>query len=186
MKTWKHGVWKNRWRFPFSLCFCFLMGSVVGSVVTNLLGRELLMQIGSFDLWYEVHTDFRQNLKKRLGQFFVGSLGGMTSFSGAWFSLLFLIMGAGMGVWITALTLYGGWRGILLFLAKILPHWLLYGSLWLFLAAGGETGLDHMKLRGWIFLVLWLAAGILTESRIAPLATDAAKRLLILGKMGDY
>ncbi len=65
----------------------------MGGVITNLLSRELLEQIGSFDLWYEQSNSLIQNLKKRLGQFMMVCLGGMTGFSGIWFlSGFYLVM----------------------------------------------------------------------------------------------
>lgn len=113
MRILKNRSWNQKIKFPISLCISFFIGSVLGGVITNLLSRELLEQIGSFDLWYEQSDSLIQNLKKRLGQFMMVCLGGMTGFSGIWFYLVFLVMGAGAGVWIATLTLYGGWKGII-------------------------------------------------------------------------
>ena len=110
MRILKNRSWNQKIKFPISLCISFFIGSVLGGVITNLLSRELLEQIGSFDLWYEQSDSLIQNLKKRLGQFMMVCLGGMTGFSGIWFYLVFLVMGAGAGVWIATLTLYGGWN----------------------------------------------------------------------------
>lgn len=61
----------------------------MGGVITNLLSRELLEQIGSFDLWYEQSDSLIQNLKKRLGQFMMVCLGGMTGFQESGFIWFF-------------------------------------------------------------------------------------------------
>ena len=121
MRILKNRSWNQKIKFPISLCISFFIGSVLGGVITNLLSRELLEQIGSFDLWYEQSNSLIQNLKKRLGQFMMVCLGGMTGFSGIWFYLVFLVMGAGAGVWIATLTLYGGWKGIFLFAVHMMP-----------------------------------------------------------------
>ena len=129
MRILKNRSWNQKIKFPISLCISFFIGSVLGGVITNLLSRELLEQIGSFDLWYEQSNSLIQNLKKRLGQFMMVCLGGMTGFSGIWFYLVFLVMGAGAGVWIATLTLYGGWKGIFLFAVHMMPQWSCYGTL---------------------------------------------------------
>lgn len=169
MRILKNRSWNQKIKFPISLCISFFIGSVLGGVITNLLSRELLEQIGSFDLWYEQSDSLIQNLKKRLGQFMMVCLGGMTGFSGIWFYLVFLVMGAGAGIWIATLTLYGGWKGIFLFAVHMMPQWSCYGTLCLFLAAGSRNGLDHMKLRGWVLMVLWLFLGVLIEYQIGKI-----------------
>ena len=73
MRILKNRSWNQKIKFPISLCISFFIGSVLGGVITNLLSRELLEQIGSFDLWYEQSDSLIQNLKKRLGQFMVGA-----------------------------------------------------------------------------------------------------------------
>ena len=37
------------------------------------------------------------------------------------------------------------------------------------LAAGSRNGLDHMKLRGWVLMVLWLFLGVLIEYQIGKI-----------------
>lgn len=101
-----------------------------------------------FDLWYEQSDSLIQNLKKRLGQFMMVCLGGMTGFTGIWFYLVFLVMGAGAGVWIATLTLYGGWKGIFLFAVHMMPQWSCYGTLCLFLAARIQEWAGSYEITG--------------------------------------
>ena len=53
------------------------------------------------------------------------------------------------------------------------PHDASVELLWelscLFLAAGSRNGLDHMKLRGWVLMVLWLFLGVLIEYQIGKI-----------------
>ena len=126
----------------------------------------------------------REKLKSRLG-FILLSAGCAIGIGNVWkfpyiagqggggafvlFYLVFLVMGAGAGVWIATLTLYGGWKGIFLFAVHMMPQWSCYGTLCLFLAAGSRNGLDHMKLRGWVLMVLWLFLGVLIEHQIGKI-----------------
>ena len=126
----------------------------------------------------------RETLKSRLG-FILLSAGCAIGIGNVWkfpyiagqggggafvlFYLVFLVMGAGAGVWIATLTLYGGWKGIFLFAVHMMPQWSCYGTLCLFLAAGSRNGLDHMKLRGWVLMVLWLFLGVLIEHQIGKI-----------------
>ena len=126
----------------------------------------------------------RETLKSRLG-FILLSAGCAIGIGNVWkfpyiagqggggafvlFYLVFLVMGAGAGVWIATLTLYGGWKGIFLFAVHMMPQWSCYGTLCLFLAAGSRNGLDHMKLRGWVLMVLWLFLGVLIEYQIGKI-----------------
>ena len=61
MRILKNRFWNQKIKFTISLCISFFIGSVLGGVITNLLSRELLEQIGSFDLWYEQSDSLIQN-----------------------------------------------------------------------------------------------------------------------------
>ena len=151
MRILKNRSWNQKIKFPISLCISFFIGSVLGGVITNLLSRELLEQIGSFDLWYEQSDSLIQNLKKRLGQFMMVCLGGMTGFSGIWFYLVFLVMGAGAGVWIATLTAGCLVRGIITISGRSSSYdrdYWFAGVVFLLWACGNELcGIHQRKCR---------------------------------------
>lgn len=169
---------KVRWgTFQDILFLLFLAGNICGCVTANLLGRELLKQIGYFDSVYRFSTEmgFKEKaefwcyvLKRRIMEFGIGSLVGMTPFALPAFAGLAAFFGFGCGLLISVFTLQHGWLGIGLFLRSVLPHWLFYMVVWTGLAMGAKDGLDKMKAHGWLFLVLVILAGSIAEAFINP------------------
>lgn len=170
---------KVRWgTFQDILFFLFLLGNICGCVTANLLGGELLRQIGYFDSVYRFSTEMGLKekgqfwcyvLKRRIMEFGIGSLVGMTPLAFTAFAGLAAFFGFECGLLISVFTLRHGWMGIVLFLRTVLPHWLFYMAVWAGLAMGVKDGLDKMKVQGWFLLVLVILAGSIAEAFVNPL-----------------
>lgn len=161
----------RRLSYEERLLLLFLVGSICGCMIANLLGGELLEQIGSFDFMSETsqfstkeaHEASIWLLRRRMMQLGLGCLIGMTPIAIPAFSSGALLAGGGMAVMITICTVYGGWLGIWIFLKAALPQMLCYLPVVVILAAAAEHGTQRMKGRVWLLLVVLTAAGGLLE-----------------------
>ena len=158
------------------LMLLYLAGSVGGGILANLLGGELLEQIGSFGLMQEAQwlygeerkTACAELLKQRMLQLGMGCLAGMTPLAAWLFRGAALMAGGGSAVLITICTLYGGWLGIWMFLKAMMPQMMCYLPVIVILAAGAEHGTQNMKRRVWLLLLALTAVGAMLEA-YAPL-----------------
>lgn len=163
----------RRVSYEDSLCLLFLVGSVGGCIIANLLGRELQEQLGYFDFltaegrlsgWGDRKYIWGVVLRQRVWQLGVGILLGMTAFGTIAYRGLALAAGFGAAVWISVCTIYGGWTGIGLFLKMVLPQGLCYIPVWCILAVGAEKGFAHMRLKAWLFMSGLFIAGTVLET----------------------
>jgi len=154
------------------LLLFFLIGSIGGSIMANLLSRELLEQIGLLEYWEkgEHSRDMAWRdvlpavLKQRGLQLGLGCLIGMTPLAVPAYTGLTLAAGAAMAVLISVCTLYGGWLGPWIVLRTMLPQWLLYGPVCVILAVAAEKGIDRMKGGAWLTVVMLMVAGAALEA----------------------
>lgn len=169
---------KIRWiSYSDLLCLLFLAGSIAGCVAANLLSGELLKQIGYFNSVYQWENSMGMEEKGQLWQYIakrrflelgIGSLIGMTPFAVAAFGVLVFVFGFSTSLLISVFTLQSGWLGLVYFLKSILPQWVFYGMVWSILAAGAQNGLEKMKIRVWLLLILIVFAGTLLEAFLSP------------------
>lgn len=170
---------KIRWGlFQDWIFLLFLAGSICGCVTANLLGGELLRQIGCFDSVYNLDRNLGLKekgelwcyvLKRRITEFGLGSLVGMTAFASAASCGLAVCLGFGCGLLLSVFTMQYGWRGLAWFLRVMLPHWPFYMTAWAGLALGAANGLEKMKVRGWLVFMALILAGTAAEAFVNPL-----------------
>lgn len=149
----------------------FLVGSIAGSIIANLLSAELLEQIGSFDFMMSPKTvvpEKRKELwiqlgKRRMTQLGLGCLIGMTPLAMTAYAGLALMAGCALACLVVICTLYGGWMGIWLALKAVLPQGMCYLVVGSVLAAGAEQGIQNMKRRVWLLLAVLTALGSILE-----------------------
>lgn len=149
----------------------FLAGSISGCIIANLLGGELLEQIGSFDFIMEYQQPgaamkkqlWMQVTKKRMMQLGLGGLVGMTPLAPWAFAAAAAVAGGASAVLISTCTIYGGWMGLGIFLGAVMPQYICYIPVAVILAAAAEHGTQSMKGKVWVLLAVLTAAGAALE-----------------------
>lgn len=172
-------------RQPFHLSFsqvlflCFLCGAAAGTIGANMLGPEILRTLESggetvFVLsasaldWGQRKQLWQYVFRQRATEFALAVLVGMTPFSSLGFAAGSFAAGMGEGFLLAMATLQYGIRGIFVFLLTLLPQWLFYLPVWIFLALKAEDGLEQVRLLRWPFLAAAAAAGIFLEAYVNP------------------
>ena len=122
-------------------------------MTANLLSGELRTQLGCFEAvgggGYSLGMEekkqlWRYVLRKRLMEFGIGGLAGMTPLAAWIFGGISFVGGFGCSLMISMFTLYDGWMGIFSFSRLVLPQWIFYFTVWVILAVGVENGLEKM------------------------------------------
>lgn len=158
--------------FSDMLFLLFAAGSIIGCVMANLLSGELLKQIGYFNSIYQWERSlgleergqlWKYTGKRRFLEFGTGALVAMTPLAKWAYGCIALVFGFNSGLLISTFTLESGWMGLFLFLKSVIPHWILYGLSWMILAVGCENGLEKMKIRVWLLLILLILGGTFLE-----------------------
>lgn len=175
-----------RLSFGHVLCLCLFCGVTAGTVAANLLGAEVLEvmsgrsvagQLAGSAIWPQLSNALDQGMKtdlwryvlhKRLTEFGLAALVGMTPFSALGFSGIVFAGGLGGGFLLSVVTLQNGISGIFVFLLIVFPHWLFYLPVWTVLALKSEEGLEQMRFRLWMLLAAAVFAGIFLEIFINP------------------
>lgn len=155
-----------------------IMGGVLaGTVWANLLGGELVKQIGYFDGVYQAGRQLgRQEqrqlwgyvLRQRLCEMgFMGMLA-MTPIAVPGYLVLSFGAGAAMALAVTVFTLEKGWMGLFCWLASVLPHGLCYLAVWVIFAAVVKERQDFKRVRIWILAGILVVGGCFLEVWVNP------------------
>lgn len=160
----------------WNLCFMSVMGGILaGTVWANLLGGELLKQIGCFDGISQVEPGSQERrqlwgfvLRQRLGEMGFGGLLAMTPIAVPGYLVLAFGAGMSMALAITVFTLEKGWMGLGFWLGSVLPHGFCYVAMWLVFAAAVKERQDLKKIRVWILAALLAAGGSCLEVWVNP------------------
>lgn len=156
---------------------CVTGGILTGTLWANLLGGELLKQIGYFDgIWQsgrEIKPEEQRQLwnyvlRQRLQEAGIAGLVAMTPLAQTAYLILAFGLGAGLAVSITVFTLEQGWMGMGYWLASVFPHGLCYGAVWMILTAAVKERQDLRKVKIWIVTGILVAAGSALEAWMNP------------------
>jgi len=154
-----------------------MAGVLGGTVWANLLGRELLGQIGYFDGIYQTGKImdngeqwelWRYVLGQRAWEVCFGGLLAMTPFAVPGYLVLAFGAGFALAVMITMFTLEKGWMGIGYWLASVLPHGICYLVIWMILTEAVKEKQDMKKIRVWLFSGFLVTAGSFLETWANP------------------
>lgn len=166
----------------WNLCFLSVTAGVLtGTIWANLLGGELLGQIGYFDgIWRAGQTMdegerrlmWRYVLAQRLWEAGFGGLLAMTPLAAPGYLLLAFGGGFALASIITVFTLEKGAIGLVCWLASAFPQGLCYLGGWaVWTAAVGERQ-DLKKVRVWLLVGVLTVAGSLLEVWVNPLLAN--------------
>ncbi len=170
----------RRFRLTYStvLLCCLLCGTAAGTVLANGLGEQLRELAGGFGLQAAAYADLtagrRRALwgyvaRRRFAELGLAALVGMTPLAAGGFAAAAFAAGAVCGLSVSALTLKRGVWGLPVFLLSAMPQWLMYLPVWSFMALRAEEGLDRLRLRDWLLLAVFAAAGTFLEAYGNPL-----------------
>lgn len=171
MKRIKKGSFWNLW------LLLVMSGVLTGTVWANLLGRELLEQIGYFDRIFQTGKKmdckeqwrlWRYVLEQRGWEVCFGGLLAMTPLAVPGYLALSFGTGFTIAVVITVFTLEKGWMGIGCWLVSVLPHGLCYLLVWLLLAVAVREKRDLKKVRFWLLVGFLVTAGSFLEAWANP------------------
>lgn len=179
---------KRTWMISYQdrLWLCFMAGVVVGTVIANLLGRELQSQIGYFDTLFSAGTALDRQERQQLWWFvarqrgmelIVAWLVSLTVFSAAGYYLIAGFAGGSLAVAVVVITLQKGILGLPFYVATVMPQAFCYVPVCLVLAAwaGEDSRKMHLGALG-ILLALTLA-GAVSEVYINPWLLGFLKNL---------
>lgn len=153
-------------------------GILVGTVWANLLGRELLKQIGYFEGIYEAGRNlssqeqrqlWRYVLRQRLLEAGFGGMLTMTPIAVPGYLLLSFGAGIAVALMITVFTLEKGWIGLGYWLGSVLPQGLCYLMVWVIFAAVVKEQEDLKKVRIWMLTAILVIGGSFLEVWVNPL-----------------
>lgn len=169
MKNWKKRFLNS---YQDRLLLCFLGGVAAGTIIANLLSSELQSQIGYFDgyFWADQILSGAQKkqlylyvLRQREAEILLAWFLTLTVFSKPGFCCLGAAAGGISAITISVLTGQCGLMGAALYLATLLPQWLLYAPVWLVLAVWAEKEEKKIRLPAIGLLLLVIAAGAAAE-----------------------
>lgn len=155
----------------------FMGGVLAGTIWANLLGGDLLGQIGYFDGIYQNSKEMSDGermelwlyvLKQRGWEAGFGGLLAMTSIAVPGYLLLSFGAGMVIGLSIAIFTLEKGGLGLGYWLASMMPHGLFYGVVWGILTVAVKESHDLKKLRIWFLIGILVIGGSLLEVWINP------------------
>ncbi len=155
----------------------FVGGVLGGTIWSNLLGRDLLEQIGYFDGIFQ--TGMKMNheeqwqlcryvLSQRVGEVCFGGMLAMTPLAIPGYLILSFGTGFGMAVVITVFTLEKGWLGIWYWIMSVIPHGLCYLAIWLLLSAAVKEKQDLKRVRFWLLVGILVTIGGFLEAWANP------------------
>lgn len=162
----------------WNLWLLLLVGGVFGGTIwANLLGRELLEQIGYFDGIFQTGMKMNREeqsqlcryvLSQRVGEVCFGGMLAMTPLAVPGYLILSFGTGFGMAVVITVFTLEKGWLGIWYWIMSVIPHGLCYLAIWLLLSVAVKEKQDLKKFRFWLLVGILVIIGGFLEAWINP------------------
>ena len=162
----------------WNLWLVSIMGGIlVGTIWANLLGGELLKQIGYFDgifqTWKGLDRDARRQLwgyvvRQRLCEAGFGGLLAMTPVAAPGYLVLSFGTGMAIALVIAVFTLEKGWMGLGYWLGAVLPHGLCYGAVWLIFVAAIKERQDLRKIRIWLLTGILVMGGCVLEVWVNP------------------
>lgn len=153
-------------------------GILVGTVWANLLGGELLKQIGYFDGIYEAGRNlssqeqrqlWRYVLRQRLLEAGFGGMLAMTPIAVPGYLILSFCAGMAVALMITVFTLEKGWIGLGCWFGSVLPQGLCYLMVWVIFAAVVKEQEDLKKVRIWMLAGILVIGGSFLEVWVNPL-----------------
>lgn len=174
----------------WTLWFLCIMGGVVtGTVWANLLSRELLGQIGYFDGLYRTGAKSYEGQQRQLWRYIIGqrlwetlvcSLIAVTPFAVPGY--LAMTFGAGfvLAVVITVFTVEKRWLGLVYWLISVFPHGLSYLAAAMVLTAAVKERREIERLRVWLAVGIFVAAGSFLEAWVAPWVQEICYGILEL------
>lgn len=154
-----------------------MAGILAGTIWANLLGGELLEQIGYFDGIFrtgEVLSREEQRLlwgyvlRQRLCEVGFGGLLAMTSVAVPGYLALSFGAGCVMALSIAVFTLEKGWLGLGYWFGSVLPHGLCYLTVWVIFAAAVKERQDLKKIRIWLLTGALALGGCFLEVWVNP------------------
>lgn len=152
-------------------------GIFAGTIWANLLGGELLSQIGYFDGIYKSGQGMDDEERRRLWRYVLGQrlweagFGGllaMTPLAAAGYLTLSFGAGFVLASIITIFTLEKGVAGILFWLASVFPHGLCYLGVWAIWLTAVKDRKEPGKVRVWVLVGILAAGGSLLEVWVNP------------------
>ena len=162
----------------WDLWLLLMMGGVLaGTVWANLLGRELLGQIGYFDGIFGTAVEmdskeqwqlWRYVLNQRLCEVCFGGLLAMTPLAFSGYLVLSFGTGFATAVIITIFTLEKGWMGIGYWIISMIPHGFCYLTVWLLLSAAVKEKKNLEKFRFWLLVGMLVIIGSFLEAWANP------------------
>ena len=153
-------------------------GVIAGTIWANLLGGELLSQIGYFDGLYksgqiideeERRLLWRYVLIQRLWEAGFGGLLAMTPLAAAGYLVLSFAAGFILAAFIAAFTLEKGVAGILLWFMSVFPHGLCYVGVWAVWLMVVRERQEQQKISIWLLAGFLAAAGSFLEVWVNPI-----------------
>lgn len=157
----------------WNLWLIWVMGGILaGTVWANLLGGELLKQIGYFDGIYQSTrglggSEQRQLwgyvLRQRLCEAAFGGMLVMTPMAVPGYLVLSFGAGTAMALSIAVFTLEKGWLGLGYWLGSVLPHGLCYLAVWLVFGVFIKEKQSLKKIRIWILTAILVVTGCVLE-----------------------
>lgn len=160
---------------------CLFAGSVTGTVWANGMGAELREQIGAYtqvcisgEYLGELGTEMLAEvfLRRALAAA-AGWLIGMTLLARPAICVLAAGTGFSMAFLISCMTVQWGAGGLPVFVASLLPQWLLYVPVAAVLLSWAMAGQEKTHLPGFAVLLLLLFAGSVTELWFNPVVLQA-------------
>lgn len=157
--------------------FCLMGGIVTGSLLANLLGRELLIQVGYFDALMQSSSQqpaqeqwhlFLYILRQRMIQAGLAVLVGITLWAAAGYCMIAFGVGFVQAVVISMFSMQKGYLGLFYYLVTVLPQGLCYLAVWIVLTEGVQEGLTSMKLRFWAVVIILVVTGSALECWMNP------------------
>lgn len=168
------------------LWLCFLLGTIGGTIIANLLSRELQSQIGYFDTLFSSGQILSVQEKQRLWMYvarqrcievMVAWLVSLTVFSAAGFYGFAGLAGGSSAIVLSVITGQKGIMGLPFYLATILPQGILYILVWLVLAQWAGERARPIRIRAMGILLLLVVIGAALEVYINPVLIEILKML---------
>ncbi len=153
-------------------------GIFAGTIWANLLGGELLGQIGYFDGIFKSGQGMDEEERRRLWKYVLGQrlwetgLGGllaMTPLAAAGYMLLSFGAGFVLAAIIVVFTLEKGVGGILFWLLSVFPHGLCYLGIWAIWVTAAKERKEPGRVSVWLLAAFLAAAGSFLEVWVNPI-----------------
>ena len=160
------------------LAICFFAGILAGTAACNWMGSELTEQfqyVSQFFLTGASYSKeysrelfslvFRQRALEVLGAWLIG----LTVLSGPGFALIAGYYGLSLSVILSITTMQKGIMGLPLFLATLLPQWLVYLPVFVVLAVWALSAVKKPRIAALLILLAAVALGSVLEVTVNPL-----------------